>query len=761
MNNFEPDNRITYADTLEDKQEPNLSLVVLEALDQAQRAYADYETMCKRVDERLDGIGSTAGDWQDTEYDIFWSSMEVLKPAIYARPPLPVVSTRFADRNRTATTAAEMLERCLSSVFTLGGIDETMLQTRDDLAVTNRGVIWLRYDTTDGQKVCIEHLDRTDFRHDSARKWADVNWVARRAWLTQKEMHGRFFKTSGNAYLQAAYNVRDDEKDGMADKSLKAGVWEVWHKSANRVYWVTDGVDVMLDEGEPHLNLEGFFPCPRPAYGTMKRRTLIPIPDYERYSKHFDQIDELTQRIYSLLELIRMKGFVPAGGDVGAAVETALKATDSSIMIPVPGAALAQGGGNFIQWMPLAEIATAIQGLIDARNQLFQDFYQLSGISDIMRGATDANETLGAQQIKAQYGSIRVRDKIDELQRIARDAAAIAGEIIAEKFSKQTLLDMSQMQIPTKAEVKKQLDALTKEAEAALTDLAQKAKQAQEEMLASGQQQDPNAIEQQFNEQQQAIIKEFSPRIKALQNAVVFDDVFALIRDDKARKFTIDIETDSTILTDEAEEKSSRVEFVGVITGAMQQLAPLVQAGEAGAKLAGALIKFAISPYRAGRELDGYVDEFIENSADLAGQQGEQEDENAGLIEAQNKLAEAEMAKAQAQTMKVEADGQLKAAQLQQKQMEMQQKYEDSERKSALEIEKLRGDLAEQQARIEKLIAETEQIVAKTGVEAGRLELDAAVAADNAISREEDKATAMQPEMRDKAVASRGDDLNV
>lgn len=277
MNNFEPDNRITYADTLEDKQEPNSSLVVLEALDQAHRAYADYETMCKRVDERLDGIGSTAGDWQDTEYDIFWSSMEVLKPAIYARPPLPVVSTRFADRNRTATTAAEMLERCLSSVFTLGGIDETMLQTRDDLAVTNRGVIWLRYDTTDGQKVCIEHLDRTDFRHDSARKWADVNWVARRAWLTQKEMHDRFFKTSGNAYLQAAYNVRDDEKDGMADKSLKAGVWEVWHKAANRVYWVTDGVDVMLDEGEPHLDLEGFFPCPRPAYGTLKRRTL-PYP---------------------------------------------------------------------------------------------------------------------------------------------------------------------------------------------------------------------------------------------------------------------------------------------------------------------------------------------------------------------------------------------------------------------------------------------------------------------------------------------------
>jgi hypothetical protein len=109
-------------------------------------------------------------------------------------------------------------------------------------------------------------------------------------------------------------------------------------------------------------------------------------------------------------------------------------------------------GGQMVQWLPLSEIATAIQGLLEARGQLIQDFYEISGISDIMRGATDAGETLGAQQLKQHNGSIRVKDKVDELTRIAAETAHIAGEIMAEHFSQKSLMDMSQMQLRTKAE---------------------------------------------------------------------------------------------------------------------------------------------------------------------------------------------------------------------------------------------------------------------------------------------------------------------
>src|SRR5690606_29912885 len=91
---------------------------------------------------------------------------------------------------------------------------------------------------------------------------------------------------------------------------------------------------------------------------------------------------------------------------------------------------------------------------------LIANYYELSGISDIMRGATEAEETLGAQQLKSQYGSVRIRMKVDELQRVARDVARLTAEIIAEKFDQATLLQMAQMTIPTKAEIKSQLKEL-------------------------------------------------------------------------------------------------------------------------------------------------------------------------------------------------------------------------------------------------------------------------------------------------------------
>src|SRR3546814_12456489 len=62
----------------------------------------------------------------------------------------------------------------------------------------------------------------------------------------------------------------------------------------------------------------------------------------------------------------------------------------------------------------------------------------------------------------SQYGSVRVREKSAELQRVAADAVKIAAEIIAENFSKETVLDMSQMDVPTKADITRRLKDIEK-----------------------------------------------------------------------------------------------------------------------------------------------------------------------------------------------------------------------------------------------------------------------------------------------------------
>lgn len=766
------------ADTLAVEDDRKSSAAVLKALQLSNKAFSEWQDICDQVDDvysRRDraygAIQRTSPEsWNDAELDLFWASYEILKPAIYARSPKPVITPQFKDRRPVKNKTAEVLERTAISSFDRSDIDAVMCEIRDDLIFTNRGVMWLTYESEDGQKVCFEHLDRKDFRHEPARKWSEVGWVARRAWMTRKDMRKRFRKDTGDAYKDANFSIRrDDEDNGANDGSRKAGVWEVWHKVDNKVYWVTEGVDVCLDVDEPHLKLKDFFPCPKPAYGTLGRRTLVPVPDYERYATHFGKINTLTSRIYLLLEKVKMKGLIPAGGDVGDALEELIRSEDDQILIAVPSASLQGDMSNFVQWMPIDMVATTIQALIQARSQLIEDFYQLSGISDIMRGATQAEETLGAQQLKSQYGSVRVKQKIDELQRIARDSIQIAAEIIADSFTKDTLLDMSQMEIPSKADIEKQIKGVEKAAEQELKALADQFKKAAEEAMMQAQQsgqqpapQQAQAAQQQFQEAQQQILAKYAPMLNEAKAEVPIEDVMKLLRDGKARDFAFEIEDGSTVLADEQQEKASRNEFMAAFATASQALMPLVSTGPEGAKLAGAMLKFQLSPYRTGRELDSMIDDWIDSIGNAPQQQPD--DGSAELAAAQNKLAEAEQVKAQAAMANVQAKAAQSQADNERKMAELQMKSQESAAKLQTENDKLQLQLADlqskdskTQAEINRLTAETAKILASIGLDARKQELEEYRASNDQQQREVDTALALNSEGRAERSEERAD----
>lgn len=754
----------------EDERKEKASEPILGAIRKAQDKFRDWQDTCHDIDDVYSLHGSGYGgssadsyDWQDAKLDMFWASFEILKPAVYARAPKPAVAPLFRDNRPLHTTTAELLERVATSTFARTGIDDVMTATRDDLLFSGRGVVWLRYESDDGQKVCVEHKDRTDFIHEPARKWQEVGWVAGRAWMTRDEMKKRFTLTDDQLDT-AKFTTKTDEHS--EDVAQKAGVWEVWHKADGKVYWVTEGIDTLLDSDDPHLKLSGFFPCPRPAYATLRRRSLVPVPDWERYAIHFRKISDLTGRIYLLLDKVRMKGLIPAGGDIGDAVEELIRSDSDEILIPVPGAALMASGaaGNFVQWLPLAELATAIQGLITARAQLIDDFYQLSGISDIMRGATQAEETLGAQQLKSQYGSVRVRGKIDELQRVAADAVKIAAEIISDKFTAETLLDMSQMELPTRQDIKDRIKEVEKAAEAELKGLGDQAEQMAQQ-AAQGQQGepvDPAQAQEQLQQAQQAIFAKYAPMLAEAQSLVPIEDVVKLLRDDRVMSFAFEIESDSTILPDEMQEKSSRNEFMGAFTQASSAMMQMAGMGPEGARLAGEMMKFVLAPYRAGRQLDGAIDAFLDAAPEMAAKmQGEGGD---GLAEANKTLAEAEMAKAQAATMQAQAKSARDQADMQAKMTEIQQKSQDSQTKAQLEVEKLRQALAAEEtktalveAQVNKLSAETAKILESIGLDARKQELAEYQAAENTQARAVDQSMKAEGAQVDREFRERGE----
>jgi hypothetical protein len=65
------------------------------------------------------------------------------------------------------------------------------------------------------------------------------------------------------------------------------------------------------------------------------------------------------------------------------------------------------------------------------------------GISDILRGASKAQETLGAQQLKANFGSLRLRSSQGEVARFATDIFKLKAQVICKFYPPELIVEMS------------------------------------------------------------------------------------------------------------------------------------------------------------------------------------------------------------------------------------------------------------------------------------------------------------------------------
>jgi hypothetical protein len=656
----------------------------LNLIEDAEKSLDDWQQKSDSIDKLYADLLKLANNTRDRQFQLFWANIQVLGPSIYSRPPVPVVVPRFRDRRPVPRVASELLERSTVVAFEKDDIDATMRLIRDDVTRLARGCAWVRYEDKEkggkkAEKVCLEHVDRRDWLCSPARKWAEVDWVARRAWMSADEMKDRF---EGDKWKDAAFEVldRDRQDRGNRDPIKKAGVWEIWCKSEDCVVWVTQGVEDVLERDKPHLNLEGFFPCPRPAYATVQPDSLVPVPDFLYYKDQLEEINELTGRIGALSQALRVKGFYLSGGEIGAAVETAMKNMDEgSILVPVSSMAAFGSAGEPIIWLPIDMIAKTVAGLVELRKQLIDDVYQITGLSDIMRGQTQASETLGAQQLKSQYGSIRVRDRQDELIRVALDLTRISAEIMSENFSQQTLLDMSQMDLPTDAEIKKQINDLEKQGQQVVKQAADQAKKAAADPANQQKaQQDPEGAKQalgQLQQQAQEQVQQIQEQIQKVGETVTIDQVMKLLRDQKLRPFALDIETDSTIAPDENAQKQRATEFITAVGGFINQALPAVQAMPQIAPLMADSLKYVASQFRAGRQLDASIDEFADSMKQIAGQpkpnpeadasaqQQQIEGQKIQLEQARTKAdVESKAAETQIKTQAAQQDAQIKAA---------------------------------------------------------------------------------------------------
>lgn len=479
-------------------------------------------------------------------------------------------------------------------------------------------------DVVEYEEVVDDYVFYSDWGCNAgARTWDEVYAVWRRVFMTKDELRARFGKEVADK-VPLDYEPKGMEKADDDTKELfkKATIYEIWDRSTRKAYWISRGYDKPLDERDDPLGLEDFFPCPRPMWLTQTNNTLTPIPDFVFYQDQDGEIQSLTQRISVVEEAIRVRGIYPANVQ---AVKDLLTEGGTGDMIPMDYNVLAtlkiSDMKSMIFFWPIEQIVAALKSMIEMRNQLIQDVYQITGLSDVLRGQGDPDETATGQELKAQYGGLRVREKQKEVQRFARDMLRIRFEIIFNHFEPSTVWLMTNAQ--------------------SIPDVAKDPTRGQPVM-------DPMGM----------------PTGEINEYGDLFNQSIELLRNKALRQFRVDIETDSTVAADENMEKQRVNELLTAVGGFMGQIGETVMAAPEFAAPMGELMMYAFRRYKAGNSLESAMETAIEAFTQRLSQPAPQQAPQP----TPDKLIDAEIKKAELQVTAQDAAqrNQLQAAQMQQ-----------------------------------------------------------------------------------------------
>ena len=634
----------------------------LRVIGQYDNEFAKWTARTKKIIKRYrdDTRGQTLTE--SAKFNILWSNVQTLKPAVYAKLPKADVSRRFGDNDPVGRVASQLVERAIDfEIEHYPDFRSTMAYCVEDRFLGGRGTAWIRYEPhtapigieDDGVSITanieqgegappnlerieyecapVDYVHWRDFGHSPARTWEEVTQVWRWVFMTREALVERFGEEmarkipldSGPEPLNA-YN----ENKRMYNR---AKICELWDKEREKVVWFSKGMPQIIDERDDPLGLEGFFPCPKPLYATTTSDTLVPVPDFVLYQDQAMELDILSDRIDGLVKSLRVRGVYDASQP---ALQRLMTEGDNNALIPVDKwMAFSEKGGlkGSIDLLPLDTLANALLNCYRAREDIKSQIYEITGISDIIRGASYASETATAQQIKGQYAGLRLRSMQEDVALFASELIRLKAQVMCTKYQPETILAYA----------------------------------AAQQMTPADQQLIPQALE--------------------------------LMRDKPLRNFRVDIAADSLVMLDENQNKQDRLQFLQAFGGFLAQALPVGQASPEMVPMMMELLRFGMQAFKAARPIEGQIDATLQQLAQAAGQRGPDSEQQGKQAEMQQK--------GQMEQSKMQMESALAQAKMQQ---EMQLEQVRAQAKMAMEQQKHQFE-----AQIEAMKLQAQQAAAK------------------------------------------------
>ena len=587
-------------------------------IDRAERFLEKAHTHGRKVyqrykDDRSDDI---FGDFK--KVNLFYSNVNTLRESLFNSMPKPDVSRiqRGDFEDDASRVAALIMQRGLTyEINCAEAFDEAISSAIIERLVPGIGQVWITFDAS--EQIKVESIYWEDFLYEPCRRWSKCGWVGRRVHLSKKEFT--------NAY--GAEKLKKIGEKEASDGSLtpaeinkdKICVYEIWDKRTKKVFHISKGLETPLKELDDPYQLRGFFPCPRPLIANVDTTAFLPVTDYHLAQDQYQQLDVLYGRIDLIVKAVKVAGlYDAANADIARMLEGA-----ENTLIPVDNWAMhAERGGTRgqIDWFPVEQVASVLQQLHSSFEAIKAMLYEVTGMSDIIRGAGSEYETAAAQQIKAQFASVRMNGYQRDVARFVRDVMRIMGEMFTQLYSDEKILQIVGTLAPDDMELL------------------------------------PQAAQ--------------------------------ILRNDMLSKYKIDIQSNSLTQADWALEKEQRMEVVQTLGQMLGQTQQMAMESPEMAMLGVQLIKFAIAGYKAGTELEGWIDKQLDSMAQAA--QERVKNPQPPEPSPEEKKAQADLQKMQ---MEAQLDQQRAQMDIQIKQFELQHKQQ----MAALEIQIKQMELAMKQ----------------------------------------------------------------
>ena len=556
----------------------------------------------------------TAGDRADTEnftfqLNLFYSNIQTTQAMMFGRLPEISIDRRNTDfGDDAARVASSILQRMLQA--DIGKPNDqysTSLKLNlQDRLITGLGVARVRYEMDKETRETAEQLDMNgqvvaegfseevitseraplDYVHwrdcawSPCRTWSELRWFGFKEMMTRDQLVERFGKEMGEAIpLTKTTRIVEDEslQEEAADSFKRGEVWEIWDKDKKQVVWYCADYEKLLDVKPDPFGLTGFFPVPRPMASNLTTSAYMPIPDFTMAQDLYNEIDNLETRIAMLTQAVKAVGVYNSAID---GVKRMLVEGVENDLIPVDNwAVFAENGGmqGIIDWLPIETIAGVLNQLIARRNDCKSQLFEISGMSDIMRGAAaSAGGPVSATEraLEARFASVRIAALQDEFSTYATDLIRLRAEIISKHFSPEQIVKQS------------------------------------------------NILNTPDGQDQQLI-----------QQAV------ELIKNNQELVWRVQVRPESVAMVDFAALKQERTEYLMAVSQFLQSSGPLIEKEPASAPMLMEMLKWGLAGFKGSQDIEGVIDRAMEQMAQkLAQPQEQQPDPEAQKMQMQMQL---------------------------------------------------------------------------------------------------------------------------